>query len=241
MALTGTAAAALLAGCAAQNSAAGTHTDATSGGLDAADERQQPQPDIPALQLSESPSEDPADGAADGSADGAADARIGASSEPDADTAEDQTDAGEGRKVKKDAAKSLDQRADALARQLFDLANQARDDDGDNELEWADCAERQAIDRAKVARSKDKLEHEELGFSCTATIVGENLVRGDGPAENLHQLWMDSEGHRENILRDEFTELGVGCVAHAVGDRTAPADDADDIGGWVCSQMFYGG
>lgn len=138
------------------------------------------------------------------------------------------------------SARSLDERAEALARDLFDLANEARDKEGGDALEWSECAAEQAVDRADTARGKEDLEHEELEFDCEATMVGENLVRGDGPAAALHQLWMDSEGHRDNILNEDFVDLGVGCVAHASGTRTEPAADADSIGGWVCSQMFYG-
>ncbi|GIG53797.1 hypothetical protein Dac01nite_05490 [Demequina activiva] len=136
--------------------------------------------------------------------------------------------------------RSLDERAEAIARDIFDLANAARATEDEAALEWTDCAADQAVERAEEALTKDELEHEKLEFDCTASVVGENLVRGDGPARALHQLWIDSESHRENIMNDDFEKLGVGCVAHAVGDRTEPAADAASIGGWVCSQMFYG-
>ncbi|WP_159450133.1 CAP domain-containing protein [Demequina sp. NBRC 110056] len=135
---------------------------------------------------------------------------------------------------------SLSKRAEQLAQQLFDLANEARADADADELEWADCAADQAEKRATHARGLDELKHQKLTFDCTAQLVGENLVRGDAPASNLHQLWMDSKGHKENILNEDFDRLGIGCVAHAVGDRTSKAESAEDIGGWVCSQMFYG-
>lgn len=136
--------------------------------------------------------------------------------------------------------RSLDERAKAMARELFDLANEAREGQGEEPLEWSECAAEQAVDRAGTARGKEDLEHEDLEFDCDATMVGENLVRGDGPAAALHQLWMDSEGHRDNIVNEDFVDLGVGCVAHASGTRTEAAADAQSIGGWVCSQMFYG-
>ena len=135
---------------------------------------------------------------------------------------------------------SLDERSERIAREVFELANEARTAEDQAALEWSDCAAEQAVERAETARGKDELEHEELAFDCTATVVGENLVRGDGPASALHELWMDSEGHRDNILNGDFDRVGVGCVAHASGERTQPADDAESIGGWVCSQMFYG-
>lgn len=44
-------------------------------------------------------------------------------------------------------------------------------------------------------------------------LVGENLARNTNapqPVEAAVQGWMNSEGHRENILRAGFTETGVG-------------------------------
>lgn len=41
-------------------------------------------------------------------------------------------------------------------------------------------------------------------------LVGENLALGDfGTDEKLVQAWMDSPGHRANILNPKFTEIGV--------------------------------
>ncbi len=41
-------------------------------------------------------------------------------------------------------------------------------------------------------------------------IVGENLALGNFLDDQvLVQAWMDSPGHRENILRDQYTEIGV--------------------------------
>ena len=47
-------------------------------------------------------------------------------------------------------------------------------------------------------------------------VVGENLALGNfKDDEQLVQGWMDSPGHRENILKPAFTEIGV-----AIGDGT---------------------
>jgi uncharacterized protein YkwD len=43
--------------------------------------------------------------------------------------------------------------------------------------------------------------------------VGENIARGSGPGgtpENIMRSWMRSDGHRHNILNEEFREIGVG-------------------------------
>ncbi|MGE3855976.1 MAG: CAP domain-containing protein [Dehalococcoidia bacterium] len=43
--------------------------------------------------------------------------------------------------------------------------------------------------------------------------IGENLARvtnAPAPAEFMMQGWMDSPGHRENILREGFEQIGIG-------------------------------
>ena len=43
-----------------------------------------------------------------------------------------------------------------------------------------------------------------------STYTGENIAAGVPSAEEVMNLWMNSEGHRANILRKSHTELGVG-------------------------------
>jgi len=42
--------------------------------------------------------------------------------------------------------------------------------------------------------------------------VGENIARGHQTPQQVVQAWMNSEGHRANILRATSTHLGVGFV-----------------------------
>ncbi|WP_309235732.1 CAP domain-containing protein [Streptomyces sp. TRM64462] len=39
---------------------------------------------------------------------------------------------------------------------------------------------------------------------------GENIARGQADAAAVMESWMNSEGHRANILNCDFTTLGVG-------------------------------
>ncbi|MBR2215023.1 MAG: hypothetical protein IJ849_04605 [Selenomonadaceae bacterium] len=43
---------------------------------------------------------------------------------------------------------------------------------------------------------------------------GENIAAGQSDAELVMDSWMNSEGHRTNILDPKFKELGVGYVLH---------------------------
>lgn len=40
--------------------------------------------------------------------------------------------------------------------------------------------------------------------------AGENIAQGQTTAEAVHTGWMNSAGHRKNILNQQFTRLGVG-------------------------------
>jgi len=42
--------------------------------------------------------------------------------------------------------------------------------------------------------------------------AGENVAQGDAgiTVDQIFKGWMDSKGHRENILRKEVTEIGIG-------------------------------
>jgi uncharacterized protein YkwD len=44
---------------------------------------------------------------------------------------------------------------------------------------------------------------------------GENIAKGQATARDVMAAWMDSDGHRENILRCTFTTIGVGYNARA--------------------------
>ena len=43
-------------------------------------------------------------------------------------------------------------------------------------------------------------------------LLGENIAAGQNSAEAVMESWMNSTGHRENILRKSYSELGVGLV-----------------------------
>ena len=42
--------------------------------------------------------------------------------------------------------------------------------------------------------------------------AGENIAKGQRTPEEVVNAWMNSEGHRANILNSKYTHLGVGCV-----------------------------
>ena len=66
-----------------------------------------------------------------------------------------------------------------------------------------DCKD--PVDRAKAAGYKSKF-------------VGENIAWGQKTPKDAVKTWMDSEGHRENILHTEFKEIGVAGVKNSKGE-----------------------
>ncbi|WP_332310327.1 CAP domain-containing protein [Metabacillus litoralis] len=47
-------------------------------------------------------------------------------------------------------------------------------------------------------------------FGVTYKTAGENIAQGQQTPEQVVQAWMNSEGHRKNILSKDFTHIGVG-------------------------------
>ena len=47
-------------------------------------------------------------------------------------------------------------------------------------------------------------------FGVTYKTAGENIAQGQPTPEQVVQAWMNSEGHRKNILSKDFTHIGVG-------------------------------
>ncbi len=64
-------------------------------------------------------------------------------------------------------------------------------------------------------------------YGISYMTAGENIAKGQKSAEAVMNAWMNSQGHRANILRDRYTELGVGYAVDENGTTY-----------WV--QMFIG-
>jgi uncharacterized protein YkwD len=55
---------------------------------------------------------------------------------------------------------------------------------------------------------------------------GENTGQGCDTPEYMMDIWMSSEGHRDNIQNEEYTKIGVGCAV-------------SEDGTVYCVQIFY--
>lgn len=54
-------------------------------------------------------------------------------------------------------------------------------------------------------------------FAIPFTAAGENIAMGQRTAEQVVNGWMNSSGHRANILNERFTEIGVGYAKNSYG------------------------
>lgn len=53
-------------------------------------------------------------------------------------------------------------------------------------------------------------------FTVSASVLGENIARGQNSADRVMASWMSSEGHRANILRASYGSIGV-CALRVNG------------------------
>ncbi|MDD5949987.1 MAG: Ig-like domain-containing protein, partial [Lachnospiraceae bacterium] len=47
-----------------------------------------------------------------------------------------------------------------------------------------------------------------------ADMCAENIAVGDQTAQQVMNSWMNSQGHRQNILLEDATTIGIGCFVH---------------------------
>jgi hypothetical protein len=120
----------------------------------------------------------------------------------------------------------------AMAEQLLALANQARSHANLPPLTWDPALAAAAMKHCERMSTEGPIEHQypgELGLSERASFSGahfslieENIAFGQYPAQ-IHDEWMHSEGHRENLLSPEVDHVGIAVIAHR-GNLYAVAD-----------------
>ena len=49
-------------------------------------------------------------------------------------------------------------------------------------------------------------------YGVSYKAAGENIAMGQRSPQEVVQAWMNSQGHRENIMNPNFTHIGVGHV-----------------------------
>jgi len=54
-------------------------------------------------------------------------------------------------------------------------------------------------------------------FGIQYSAAGENIAKGQNTADAVMKAWLNSPGHRANILSSTFTQIGISCVTDANG------------------------
>ena len=108
------------------------------------------------------------------------------------------------------------------ARQVLALTNAERAKNGLNPLEWNDSLAELGEAHCEDMVNRNFFAHnnpdgetpfdrmKKAGISYRA--AGENIAAGQYSPEAAVKAWMESPGHRQNILNSEFQYLGVGVV-----------------------------
>lgn len=101
------------------------------------------------------------------------------------------------------------------ANEVFNLINTERKKVGKNELKL----DEELFNDANIRAAEIALyySHTRTNDSECSTIVysspvmGENIAAAFNSPESVMEAWMNSQGHKENILYTDFTNVGVGC------------------------------
>lgn len=123
------------------------------------------------------------------------------------------------------------EKAERFIEEVIELTNAEREKEGLPALSTMTKLDKAAQIRADEL--KEKYSHDRPdGTSCFTVLddvningysaVGENIALGQRSPEQVVQAWMNSDGHRRNIMNVQFEKIGVGYA---------------DNNGWV--QLFY--
>lgn len=112
----------------------------------------------------------------------------------------------------------------AYERQILDLVNVSRFRYKLPSLQWNEQAAKVARGHSRDMQANNFFDHISATTGSSPfdrlkqanilySMAGENIAAGYPDAIEAHESWMNSPGHRKNVLEKEFTQLGVGVIA----------------------------
>lgn len=117
-------------------------------------------------------------------------------------------------------AQQPDQGISQVAQQVIDLTNAERRRNGLPNLKADSQLSGVAQKKSEDMRQNNYFSHTSptygspfdmmRDFGVTYKTAGENIAQGQQSAQEVVQAWMNSEGHRKNILSKDFTHIGIG-------------------------------
>ena len=102
------------------------------------------------------------------------------------------------------------------ANAVLEIVNRERKEAGLSPLELDEELQDAAMYRAAetVVLSDHIRPNGEEWYTVSDKMHGENLAVGYQSADEVMEAWMNSEGHRNNILEQEFNSIGIGCFIY---------------------------
>lgn len=119
----------------------------------------------------------------------------------------------------------------ALEQKVFELINKTREENGLKKLLWSEDVARVARMHSTNMANFNFFSHsgidgkrvdgraDSIGLS-NWQLIGENIAYNSGfenPVDRAIYGWMNSAGHRQNILRENWKETGIGIAVSAQG------------------------
>ncbi|MGL4343982.1 MAG: CAP domain-containing protein [Cellulosilyticaceae bacterium] len=108
----------------------------------------------------------------------------------------------------------------SFEKQVLDLVNKERTSRGLNPLQMHAKAQQVARVKSQDMQKNNYFSHTSptygspfdmlKSFGVNYSMAGENIAQGYSTPSAVVEGWMNSQGHRENILNPNFTHLGVG-------------------------------
>jgi hypothetical protein len=125
----------------------------------------------------------------------------------------------------------------AAERRVVDLANQSRAEAGLPPLQWDPALARAAYAHSTRMASEGPISHRYGGEADLAeraaaagahfSLIEENIAVGQSPAQ-VHDGWMHSPGHHDNLMNSRIDRIGVSLV-ETRGVLYATADYAQSV------------
>lgn len=104
--------------------------------------------------------------------------------------------------------------------ELLERLNAERTQRGLHALRLSGCPDEMAGSHARRQAEQNRMHHQPMDpvlDRCGGTSAGENVAAGPMSPQEMVRRWMASPGHRDNVLRERFTHLGVGVARGSDG------------------------
>ena len=128
---------------------------------------------------------------------------------------------------KEDTSSQTNKQISSMKKEVVNLVNQERQKRGLKPYQHYSKLANVAQKKAEDMRDNNYFSHQSptygspfemmKEFNIQYSAAGENIARGQRTAEEVMNSWMNSPGHRKNILSEKYTHIGVGLAKKSQG------------------------